>query len=72
LSIKAFIVSVHGPSQLYFEALKLLNFEVNADPTTHFDADQDQASKNNADPCGTQIRNPEFKTGANMSSKRQK
>jgi hypothetical protein len=42
LSLQASIVSVHGPPRLYFEPLKLLAYEFNADP--------DSASKNNADP----------------------
>jgi hypothetical protein len=35
-------VSVHGPPGLYFEPLKLLNFDFNADP--------DSAFYSNADP----------------------
>ncbi len=38
-------MSVHAPPQLYFEPLKLLVYEFNADP--------DSASKYNADPCGS-------------------
>jgi hypothetical protein len=51
-SLQASIVSVHGPPRLYFEPLKLLVNEFNADP--------DSASKNNADPLPIQIqiRNP--------------
>jgi hypothetical protein len=38
--------------RLYFESLKLLNFDFNADPdpSCYSDADPDQASKNNAAP----------------------
>jgi hypothetical protein len=32
LSIHASIVSVHGSPRLHFEPLKLLNFDVNANP----------------------------------------
>jgi hypothetical protein len=50
-------VSVHGPAGLYFEPLKLLNFDFNADPYQAFhynpDPDSDPASKNNADTCGS-------------------
>jgi hypothetical protein len=51
-SLQACIVSVHGHPQLYFEPLKLLNFDFNADPDPdfHFNADPGPASKNNADP----------------------
>ncbi len=45
---------MHGPLLLYFEILKLLNFDFNADPypdpAFHSHADSDPASKNNADP----------------------
>jgi hypothetical protein len=45
-------VSIHGPPRLYFEPLKLLNFDFNADSDSvfHFNADPDPVSKNNADP----------------------
>jgi hypothetical protein len=50
-------VSVYGPAFLYFEPLKLLNFDLNADPDLafHSDADPDpeSASKNDADSCGS-------------------
>ncbi len=41
LSLQASTASVHGNPQLYFENLKVLNLDLNADP--------DPASKNNAD-----------------------
>ncbi len=44
LSLNAFIVSVHGPSWLLFEPLKLLYFDFSADP------DSDTAFYTNADP----------------------
>jgi hypothetical protein len=48
-------VSVHDPLRLYFENLKLLNFDFNADQDLAFhssaDPGPDQASKNNADLC---------------------
>ncbi len=44
---------VHGPPWLYFERLKLLNFDFKADPDPAFpfntNADPDPASKNNDD-----------------------
>jgi hypothetical protein len=45
-------VSVHGPLRLYFEPLKLLNFDFHTDPdpAVHTDADPDPAFKNNVDP----------------------
>ncbi len=47
-------MSVHGPQRLYFEPLKLLNLDSNADPDTAFnsnaDPDPGPAYKNNADP----------------------
>ncbi len=50
-------MSVQGPSRLYFEPLKLLNFDFYADPDPAFhssaDPDQNLAAKNNADPCGS-------------------
>jgi hypothetical protein len=38
-------LSVHGPSRLHFDALKLLNIEANADPDTafHLNADPDSS-----------------------------
>ncbi len=47
-----------GPSRLYFEPLKLLNFDSNRDPDPafHSNSNPDTASKNNADQCG--FRNP--------------
>ncbi len=48
------MMRVHGPLLLYFETLKLLNFDFNADPgpdpALHSNADPDQASEINADP----------------------
>ncbi len=45
------------PPRLHFESLKLLNsdFNVDPDPTFHFNADPDldPASLNNSDQCGT-------------------
>ncbi len=50
----ASIVSIHGPSQLELEHLKLLNFDSNADPNSdqdfHPNAVADPVSLNNADP----------------------
>jgi hypothetical protein len=46
-------MSVHDPQRLYFEHLKLLNFNLNADTDPvffHASADPDPDSKNNADP----------------------
>ncbi len=50
-----FIVSVHGLPRLRFEAMKVLNFDFNADPDPafHCNADQYPAPKNNADPRGS-------------------
>jgi hypothetical protein len=43
-------VSVHGPTRLYFEPLKLLNFDLIADPDPAFKSnkDLDPALENNA------------------------
>ncbi len=43
---------MHGPLWLYFEPIKLLNFDVNADPdpALHSNSDSDPDSKINADP----------------------
>jgi hypothetical protein len=35
LSLQASIVSVHGTPWFYFQPLKLLNFDFNADPDPH-------------------------------------
>ncbi len=47
-------MSVAASPRLYFEPLKLLNFDFNADPDPSFhtnaDPDPDPASKNNVDP----------------------
>jgi hypothetical protein len=45
-------VSVHGPTRLYFEPLKLLNFDLIADPDPAFQSnkDLDPALENNANP----------------------
>ncbi len=40
--LHASTVSIHGPPRLHFEPLRLLNFDLNADP--------DPASQNNAEP----------------------
>jgi ABC-type bacteriocin/lantibiotic exporter with double-glycine peptidase domain len=42
-------MSVHGPPRLHFEPLKLLSFDVNADPDSAFpfNADPDPSSKIN-------------------------
>jgi hypothetical protein len=56
LSPKVSIVSVHGPPQLYFEPLNLLNFDINADMDLAFytDANPDPAEKKkNSDPSGS-------------------
>ncbi len=47
-------MSVHGPPRLYFEPLKLLNFNFNAEQHSAFysNKDPDKASKNYAYPCG--------------------
>jgi hypothetical protein len=52
LSLKASIVSVHSPQRLYFEPLKLLNFDLSVDPDLafHSKTDPDPAPKKNADP----------------------
>jgi hypothetical protein len=50
LSLHPAIVSVHGPPRLHFEPLKLLNFDLNADP------DLDLAFHSNADPDSMLIR----------------
>ncbi len=50
LSLQASIVSVHSLPRLYFEPLKLMNFD--------FNADLDQAFHSNADPDPAGIRNP--------------
>jgi hypothetical protein len=58
LSLHASIISVHGPSRLYFKLLEfyLHAFHSNADPDPdpdsafHSNADPDQTPKNNADP----------------------
>ncbi len=44
--------------RLYFQPLKLLNFDFNADPDLGFypDADPDPASKNSAEPYGTYLQ----------------
>jgi hypothetical protein len=49
LRFQASIVSAHGPPQFYFQPLKLVNFDFNADPDPafHSNADPDPASKNN-------------------------
>jgi hypothetical protein len=39
ISLHASIVSVHGPPWLQFEAQQLLNFDFDADPAFHTDAD---------------------------------
>jgi len=46
LSIRASIVSVHGPPWLFLMPLKLLNYDFNADPDPafHCTADPDPAS----------------------------
>jgi hypothetical protein len=50
------ILSVHGPPRLYFEPLKLLNFDFYADtdPDVHFNGDPDPVSKK----MWIRIRNP--------------
>jgi hypothetical protein len=47
--------TVQQREELYFQPLKLLNFDVNAYPYQpfHSTADPDPASKNNEDPCGS-------------------
>jgi hypothetical protein len=50
VSFQAPIVSVHGTLRLYFEPLKLRNFNFHADPYPAFHSNADPASKNNADP----------------------
>ncbi len=46
------MVSVHNSPRLYFEPLKLLHFDFDAnpdpDPAVHSNADPDPVSKNNA------------------------
>ncbi len=44
LSLHASIVTVHGPTWLHFEPIKLLNFDFNAQPDT------DQDFRSNVDP----------------------
>ncbi len=66
------IVIVHGPPRFYFETLKFLNFDFNAEPDPGFhrlwcgsgarsslqnNANPDPASKNNADPDPASINN---------------
>jgi hypothetical protein len=50
-TLQASIVSVHGPQRLYFEPVKLLKFDFNADPEPVFQSNADPypASKNYAD-----------------------
>ncbi len=47
-------MNVHVPSRLYFEPLKVLNFDCNtdldSDQAFHSDADPDPAFHSNADP----------------------
>ncbi len=52
LSLHASIMSGHGPPRLYFEPLKLLNFDINADPdpAIHCNVDPDPAFNSNAEP----------------------
>ncbi len=50
MSFHASIVRVHGPPRLHTEPLKLLNFDINANPAFHSNADPDPASQNIADP----------------------
>ncbi len=45
-SLRASILSIHGPLRLLFEPLKLLNFDFNSDP----DSELDPAFPFNADP----------------------
>ncbi len=52
MSLEASTVRVHGPPRLYFEPLKLLDFDnADPDPDFHLNADPDPASKNKAHPC---------------------
>ncbi len=55
MSLQAPIMSVHGPLRLYFEPIKLLNFNSNADPDPAFNsnANPDAGSSNNMDQCGS-------------------
>jgi hypothetical protein len=41
LSLQASIVSVYGTPRLYFECLKLFNFDFNADPDAFFPSNSD-------------------------------
>ncbi len=42
MSFQASILSVYGPPRLFFEPLKLLNFDFNADPVPAFHSNSDQ------------------------------
>jgi hypothetical protein len=56
LSLQASISSVRGPLKLYFEPLKLLNFDFNADPDATFYSNANPDPKImqiHADPCGS-------------------
>jgi hypothetical protein len=52
LGLHASIVSFSGPQRLYFELVKLLNFDFNSDmdPSFYANTDPDLGSKNNPDP----------------------
>ncbi len=54
-SLHTSFMSVDSPPWLHFEPLKLLNFELSADPDPafHSNADLDSTLKNNAYPCGS-------------------
>jgi hypothetical protein len=44
------IVRIHGPPRLHIEPLNsLMNFDINANPAFHSNAEPDPASQNNAD-----------------------
>ncbi len=53
-------MSIHRPPRLYFELLKLLNFDFNADadPAFHSHADPDPAFHSHADPVRIRIQRP--------------
>jgi hypothetical protein len=50
MSLHYSLVSVHGPSLLLFEPLKISNLDFNADPDPGFHSNADPVSQNNADP----------------------
>jgi hypothetical protein len=64
-TLQGSILSLHA-SILGSTALKLLNFDLNADPDPAFHSDVDPASKNNADLCGSGSATMQYTTMYNV------